>query len=467
MAKHLPLRFRSPSSGRELALQALYKTDQAGAYSTLALSSLINKSTLDQRELKQATAMFYGTLSRQVGLDSCLQKFSKQPIADLDPLVRNALRLAAFQIYFSPQVPPQAAVNTAVELVKKHSHRGLSGYANAVLRALLRQLPAYPSTGAEAAAVHPALFEQINHCLAAEPLKADTAGLAAYWQAVNQEAPLYLRLRAGINAVDENLLIESLEGEGVTVKRLDWPKKTISLALGERSLTDLQAWQEGFLIAQGRAAQLPAIIAAYHQPRKVLDLCAAPGGKSLQLHDLLAPAVEITANDLHASRVQKIRENMVRLGIHDIKTQCRDATAALPEQEHGTYELVLADVPCSSLGLLQRKPELRLNQEHWDAALLETQAAILDHAAQALKPEGILIYSTCTLNPLENQEQIAAFLGRQKDAFTLTDLKSLPKALSEIPFTKKQLRESPGLLNLYPHIHGSEGFFIAQLRKKA
>lgn len=463
MAKRIPIRFKSPSDGRDLALQALYKSDTAASYSTLSLSSLLEKSKLDSREKNLATALFYGTLSQQVGLDFCLSPYSKRSFSELDPLLKSALRLAAYQLYFSPHVPKQAVVDTTVELVKKYSHSGLSGYANAVLRGMLRNLPEFPTQGPAAAGLVPELYEEIYAFLKAEPLLADEKMIEGYFNTINQIRPLTLRLRT--NQRSETEILQSLTSEGVTWKACTWPAQCYEISLGHKSLKELSAWQTGELIVQGRAAQLPAILAAHIKPKRVLDLCAAPGGKCLQLYDLLDGKVDILANDLHAERIRKIEENRARLKISDLKTQVRDASVPLSKREQNKFDLVLADVPCSSLGLVDRKPELRLNAGHCDDSLLKTQAAILDTAASALKVGGVLIYSTCTLNPQENQEQVKAFLVRQKAKFKAKDLESLPRGLSETTFTKHQLIDTPAMLNLYPQIHGTEGFFIAQLER--
>lgn len=463
MSKFRPIRFKAARNARELALQALYKTDIQDSFSGIMWSALLERSELDERERSQATALFYGTLSRRVGLDQCLKQHSKNPLKKLDPLVLNALRLASFQIYFSPQVPVQAAVDTTVELVKRYGHQGMAAYTNAVLRSLLRDLPAFPSTGAAGAGVIEPLYDVINTFLKDEPLLSDAQGIEAYWQKINQVRPLNLRVRS---ADDIDPVIAELRDEGVSVKKAAWPNGTLEIELSGQALTSLQVWREGRIIVKGKAAQLPALIAAQHRPDKVLDLCAAPGGKSLQLYDLMAGKVAITACDLHAERLSKMQENMLRLGIEDIGLQELDASLFLPKKMEAKYDLVIADVPCSSLGLIDSKPELRFTDEFSSLALLETQAAILRTATSALKVGGVLLYSTCTLNPEENQAQVKRFLIEQAGNFAPLDLIGLPEALLHNPFVKKQVLTTPSMVNLYPHVHESEAFFIAQLQKK-
>ncbi len=378
-------------------------------------------------------------------------------------MLKNALRLAAYQIYFSPHVPEQAVVNTSVNLVKKYGHRGLSGYANAVLRGLLRSRPPFPTEGAAAAGVVPELYKEVNQYLQAKPLSADRFMIDDYWRSINQIRLLTVRLRPHIRSEEE--ILQSLSDEGVKCFPCLWPDLTYEIELGHQNLTELSSWRNGDIIVQGRAAQLPSVIAAAHQPKRVLDLCAAPGGKSLHLYDLLTGKVDILATDLYRERVNKIEENKKRLGITGLRTDVRDATLVFNAAKESPYDLVMADVPCSSLGLIDRKAELRLSSGHCDKSLLLTQAAILDTAASALRPGGILIYSTCTFNPEENQEQIEAFLIRQDGQFKMKAFQALPLTLSENPFTKKQLEGTNAILNLYPHIHGTEGFFIAQLER--
>lgn len=464
MSKQRAVHFKTAKNARELALQALFNTDVHASYSGLTLSALLDKSALEPRERRQATALFYGSLSHQLGLDHCLRTRSSKALSDLDPLVRNSLRLAAYQIYFSPHIPARAAVDAAVEMVKQYGHRGLASYTNAVLRQLLRELPAYPDTGAAAAAVIPELYELINGYLRAEPLLADDVALAAYWQSINQVRPLTVRLHPARQ--DKLKLLEDLARAGVTVKEPEWPRDALELELNGQPLTDLKAWQEGRLIVQGRAAQLPALLAATQQKTKVLDLCAAPGGKTLQLLDLADKPMDILAFELHEERLLRMRENMQRLGVAGIRLEQRDASLPLPKKEQGQFDLVLADVPCSSLGLIDRKPELRFSADHCGEDLLETQAAILRTAALALKRGGVLIYSTCTLNPSENQAQVKRFLLEQAGQFQMLPLMGLPEKLRAQEFTSQQLAATPGMINLYPQLHHCEAFFIAQMQRQ-
>ncbi len=463
MSKKRSVHFKTAKNARELVLQALFNTDVHASYSGLTLSSLLEKSVLEPRERRQATALFYGTLSHRLGLDQCIRARSSKALADLDPLVRNSLRLAAYQIYFSPHIPARAAVNAAVDMVKQYGHQGLASYTNAVLRNLLRDIPPYPLEGAAAAAVVPELFELINAFLKDEPLCADDADIAAYWQNINRVRALSVRLHPAHQ--DKSQLMTELAAAGVSVKAAEWPDDALELELNGQPLTDLKAWADGRIIVQGRAAQLPALLAAEQRKSKVLDLCAAPGGKSLQLHDLADGPIDILAFELHEERLTRMRENMQRLGVTGIRMEHRDASLPLPKKELAQFDLVLADVPCSSLGLIDRKPELRFSADHCNADLLETQAAILRTAASALKSGGVLIYSTCTLNPAENQAQIKRFLIEQAGQFDLLPLVGLPVNLRKNEFTAGQLSATPGLINLYPHIHHCEAFFIAQMQR--
>lgn len=458
-------RFRPAQNGRELAWQALCRCESEQAYGTKLLSSLLERSALEPRERRQASALFYGCLSRRFGLDACLSRHSSRPLERLDPLLLQALRLAAYQIYFSPQVPHSAAVNSSVELLKRSGHRGLAAFANATLRALLRAGETFPAEGPESISLHPELYASIQSFLRAAPLEAEADGLNAYWDSLNRGLPLYVRLRGP--AADEEALRASLAAQGALLQPAPWtgPRAAI-LELGEHALTELAAWRAGHIIVQGIGAQLPAYLAARRQPRKVLDLCAAPGGKCLQLRDALGEGSSITACDLHAHRLEQLRANAERLNIRGLRLLQRDATEPLPAAERGAYDLVLADVPCSSLGLLARKAEMRLHPLACDDALLALQQRILCRAGEALAAGGLLIYSTCTFNPAENQGQIKRFLLSEAGrSFALEALADLPPELAENAFTRAQLRATPGLLNLYPQLHGCEGFFIAQLRK--
>jgi 16S rRNA (cytosine967-C5)-methyltransferase len=421
---------------------------EEGAYADRALHGEAARWHLPPRDRALATQLAYGAVQRRATLDHVIETLAGRPVGKLEPAVLAALRLGVFQLAFLDRVPAHAAVGESVELAKASSRRGAT-LVNAVLRRAAREaralVAALPDgTPAEAALRH-------SHPLWIAELWFDALGpdvARALMAAGNEPAEAALRantLRISADELRERLPVASHPAdrlpEGVVV---DAPFDAFSSPL----------WDEGLFMPQSRAAMAVARAVAPVPGDTVLDLCAAPGGKTTHLAALARNEGRIVAVERHPGRADALRRTAARMGATAVEVRTADAAAP---QERGAYDRVLVDPPCSDLGTLAARPDARWRKDATTVAALATaQAEILDAGAQALRSGGVLVYSACTISPAENEHQIAAFLDRHPE-FAPDDMPS------DLPVWDHP--SVPRFLQTFPHRDGTDGFFVARLRR--
>jgi 16S rRNA (cytosine967-C5)-methyltransferase len=419
-----------------------------GAYADRALHGEAARRSLPPRERALATQLAYGTVQRRATLDHVIETLAGRPAGKLEPAVLAALRLGVFQLAFLDRVPAHAAVGESVELAKASS-RGGAGLVNAVLRraarearALVEALP--DATPAEAALRH-------SYPLWIAELWFDALGpddARALMAAGNEPAEAALRantLRISAAELRERLPVASHPADHL-------PEGLVVDAAFDAFSSPL--WEEGLFMPQSRAAMAVARAVAPVPGDTLLDLCAAPGGKTTHLAALARNEGRIVAVEHHPGRADALRRTAARMGATAVEVRTADASEP---QERGAYDRVLVDPPCSDLGTLAARPDARWRKDAGTVgALTVVQAEILDAAAQALRPGGVLVYSTCTISPAENERQIDAFLDRHPD-FAADDLPS------DLPVWDHP--SVPRFLQTLPHRDGTDGFFVARLRR--
>lgn len=452
---------RPADPARLAAARILFDVLEKGAFANLSSIQRLDDSRLDQTGRRFASALIYGTLGRIFSIDWLLAKVSERDVAALDPWVRTILRLGAWQLYWSASVPAPSAIDESVRLAHRLA-RPAAGYVNAALRRLHDSRPELPRN-------NPPVYYSLPPELYGYLRKAcDPDEVAALAESFLRED---VRVTARINPLKTTAeaLIEELAGVGVQAMPGRYCPEALSLDLHGQPVRGLPAWQEGRLSIQDEAAMLVGHASDPSSDILIIDLCAAPGGKTCHLAELTAGHSQILACDIHVARLRLIEQNAQRLGLANIRCVLHDAAAGLPEDavlKAASADLVLADVPCSGLGLLARKPEIRLTMTHDRiVAMYPLQAAILRSAANLVKPGGSLIYSTCTINPAENIGRIREFLAEAAGLFTLDPLTArLPAPLLSFPDLRETAAE--GWIQLLPHRHGVDGFFIARLRRQ-
>ena len=433
-------------TAREAALRALVACEQQGAWSDGFLKKILRTAGLDSRDAALTTRLCFGVLQNRLLLDYYLGKLSTVKLEKMEPAVRNALRLGAYQVLFLDRVPDHAAVSEAVDLARKGSKNPRSaGLVNGVLRSLVRQKDSLePPEDPAVRYSHPRwLADLFTRRLGREEA-------AALMAADNGEPPTCAQVNTTKATVEA--VADSLRAEGVEVTPHPWLPNCLLLS-HTGSLEELTAFREGLFYIQDAAAKLAVLAADPREGMDVLDACAAPGGKSFAAAIAMAGRGKVVSCDIHPHKMDLIRAGAKRLGLDCITAQVLDGKECKEEYLDG-FDLVLADVPCSGLGIIRKKPDIRYKDPKPLEGLPRVQKAILDNVCRYVKPGGVLLYATCTLLERENEDVVRAFLDKYKD-FTLEGF--------QVPGDFEGARD--GMVTCWPHRHGTDGFFFAKLRR--
>ena len=433
------------SGAREAALEVLTACRKADAYADAALKSVLRRADLPPRDAALAARITYGVLQNRMLLDYYLDGLCKNGVGDLEPVVLDILRIGACQILLLDRVPHSAAVNEAVAMVKAHRRPRAAGMVNAVLRNFSRSKDALaPPPDLSRRYSHPRwLTERYEALLGAEEAE-------QCLRLNNVPVPTTIQVNPLKNTAEE--LLEVLRREGVAAEAHPALPGCFTVS-GTGDLERLPSFLEGRFTVQDAAARL-AVLAAEAQPgQRFLDLCAAPGGKSFAAAMAMENRGEVVSCDIHPHKLKLMERGAERLGITCIRTLLSDARQRR-EELAGSADAVLCDVPCSGLGIIRKKPDIRYKDPAALAGLPAVQLDILRGAAAYVKPGGRLVYSTCTILPEENGQVVRAFLKERPD-FTMA------------PFTLPLAGETDGEVTLWPHRQGTDGFYICKLRKQA
>lgn len=398
----------TPASAREIALDIMVKVEQQGAYSNLLLNSSLQKATLSREDAGLVTELVYGSISRMNTLDYVLEGFVSKGIAKLQPWVRNLLRLSLYQIMYLDRIPSHAAVNEAVNIAKKKYHQGISGMVNGVLRSVLRagDLPVLPEGLSQAQRIsilysHPLwLVERWITEYGADTAEAICAS--------NNEPPA-VSVRVNTTMISREALLNQMIEQGLQASASDVsPYGIVVKGGGNLALTSW--YRDGYISVQDESSMLVAEAVAPEPGMRVLDCCAAPGGKTAHMGELMKDEGSIYANDLHLHKAKLISDQAERLGLDCVSTGSADALELEHTLEHQSFDRILLDAPCSGLGVIRRKPDLKWRKQPEDvASVASLQRELLQSVSKLLKPGGILVYSTCTTEQAENSEVVADF----------------------------------------------------------
>ena len=433
---------------RETALNALIACRKNGAWSNGILKEYMQRDRLDRRESALAARLCYGVTQNRSRLDFYLKQLLTGKLKDLHPALRDILHLGLYQIYFMDKIPESAAVNESVTLARKYcpKQRFAPGLCNGVLRNAVRTKGTLKEpVSLEDRYSHPAkLIARLKSYVG-------TGRLEPMLRA-NNEAPDTV-VQVNTLKTTAEALATRLEGEGVESQLHPWMPDCLVLR-GTGDLEKLPSFREGLFYVQDCAAKLSVLCAQLPQADiRLLDCCAAPGGKSFAAAITMGGRGQITACDVHGHKLHLIENGARRLGFSNITVQLQDASQPHEGWENA-MDAVICDVPCSGYGIIRKKPDIRFKDPDTMTQLPELQRQILEQQARYVKPGGVLLYSTCTLIYEENEGVVKAFL-KDHPEFTLERL-PLPAPFPE---------NTTGMLALVPGEYDTDGFFIARLRR--
>lgn len=432
---------------RETALNALIACRKSGAWSNGVLKELTRRDRLDSRDAALATRLCYGVLQNRNRLDFTLRQLLTGRLKDLHPVVRDILHLGLYQIYELDKIPDSAAVNESVALAKKYcKNPKAASLVNGVLRSAVRtrgQLKE-PVSYADRYSHPDELISLLKQNLPKGKLEATLIADNTAPQTVVQVNTL---------RISTAKLVERLAAEQVQAQPHGWMQDCLILS-GTGSIENLPSFREGCFYVQDPASRLSVLCAGLpKEDIRVLDCCAAPGGKSFAAAIAMEGRGSITSCDIHGHKTELIAGGAARLGLTNITPRQQDATVPVPQWENA-MDAVLADVPCSGLGIIRKKPDIRYKDLAQTEQLPQLQLQILKTQASYVKPGGILMYSTCTLLRRENEDVVNAFLAQHPDFH--------PEPL---PLPEVFPQNESGMLTLIPGEYDTDGFFICRLRR--
>nr|WP_173198507.1 16S rRNA (cytosine(967)-C(5))-methyltransferase RsmB [Geobacter sp. SVR] len=446
----------TPSNPRRSAWSVLRRIQKEGCYADQTMDRELSEGGLSGPDRGLFAELVFGVLRRQGTLDYILSEFLKQPLGKLEPQVLILLRLGLYQLVYLDRIPHSAAVNETVNLAKQGVPRA-SGLVNAVLRNYLRRKDAviFPDPLAAPAA---SLAARHSHPLWLAQQWLDQLGpVEAEGLAEASSSPPPLTLRVNTLRTNRQELLQRLADSGIEAAPCSFSPLGIRVA-GRHNIPGLPGFREGLFAVQDEASQIAGFLLDARPGERVLDACAAPGGKATLLAQLMENRGELIATDISRSKLPLIRESAERLGMTIITPRAADLRheEVLPA---GSFDRILLDAPCSGLGVIRRNPEAKWRLSPDDLVRLSTtQKVLLEQVATLLKPGGALVYSTCSTAVEENEAVVRDFLSRRDDYV----LENLQDAFPEYA----QLLSPEGMFRAWPHRHGMDGFFAARLRKR-
>lgn len=443
---------------RELAVDVLLEILEKDKYSHLVIRDVLQKyDYLEGRDKAFLKRVVEGTLERRLQLDYVLNRFSKVPVAKMKPFIRTLLRMSVYQILFMDGVPERAVCNEAVKLCKKRSFHNLQGFVNGVLRNIARNQSeiVYPDKEKDLAEALSVLYSMPKWLVEKFLKERGEEVTEKMLKAFLQPQPVTLRCSEKLTEEERSVLVKEWQKAGAVVTQHSYLPYAYRIENAE-GISNLSGFSEGMFTVQDVSSMLVCEVAGIKAQDKVIDVCASPGGKAVHAAEKLQGTGVVSARDLTEYKVSLIRDNIDRMQLSNCEALVWDA-CRIRKEDVETADVVLADLPCSGLGIMGKKKDIRYHsslQGLRDLAALQRE--ILSCVYQYVKPGGVLIYSTCTVNPAENEENVRWFTKQYP-----FEAESLEKYLP------KQLKEDGknGMLQLLPGVHEADGFFIARLRR--
>ncbi|MHC5613004.1 MAG: 16S rRNA (cytosine(967)-C(5))-methyltransferase [Nostoc sp.] len=445
------------TNARQLAFIALRDVHK-GAYADVALDRVLQKVNLADCDRRLLTELIYGSVRRQRTLDTLIDQLAKKKSDQQPQDLRTILHLGFYQLRYQERIPASAAVNTTVQLAKENGFSGLTGFVNGLLRQYIRlvekiktdplQLPENP---VERLGILHSFPDWIIQVWLEQLGLAETEQLCEW---MNQSPTIDLRINPLCTSIEE--VEAALQSAGILVRRISHLPQALRLIGSAGSIQKLPGFKEGWWTVQDSSAQLVGHLLDPQPGEVVIDACAAPGGKTTHIAELMADKGKIWACDRTPSRLRKLQENSQRLNLQSIQLCTGDSRHF--SQFKNTADRVLLDAPCSGLGTMHRHADARWRQTPESVRELSVlQKELITHTSTFVKHGGVLVYATCTLHPAENEQVISAFLAESPD----WQIES-PKGLA---FADSAYSTPQGWFKVWPHRQDMDGFFMVRLRK--
>ncbi len=439
-------------TSREHVADLLTMIEKEDGYAQLILKTELNK--VENEDKAFVTEVVYGTLKYSIKIDYILNKFSKTPVKKMKPLIRNILRMSVYQMIEMDKIPTSAIVNEAVKITKKRKFVNLSGFVNGILRGIDREIndikyPNIKNNPEYALSIKYSMPEWIIK----EWLKVyEVDEIESICSALNKRAEVCVRFNSLKVTADE--FKHNVELEGMSTKEGALLKEAYYLK-GAREIQNSPSFKKGEWTVQDESAMLVAHIVDPKEGDIVLDMCSAPGGKSVHMAERMKNKGEIISCDVHPHKLELIDKIKDRMGTHIIKSTLNDGTI-YNEEFNGKFDKVLLDAPCSGLGIMKRKPDIRMRKVEGDINdIADLQKQIVKQAIKYVKENGRLVYSTCTISKLENEDMVEYIKSLGMISESISD--RLPDGLKKF--------EDNGSIQILPHMADTDGFFIASFKK--
>ncbi|RBP41107.1 16S rRNA (cytosine(967)-C(5))-methyltransferase RsmB [Garciella nitratireducens] len=441
---------------REVALKVLYEIDKNNAYSNICLKKILNHTSLKPLDRAFVTQLVYGVIKNKFKIDWIISQFSNTPIKKISPWVLNILRLGIYQMLYLDKIPQSAAVNESVKLGKKYGHKRISGFINGILRSISRSPQEILQPDKKDIVHFLSIYYSHPKWMVEKWIKEYGKDFTIDLLKKNNEAPS-ISVRTNTLKISRERLIDLLQKEDIVTKKGEWCPEAIILE-NISNIDKNKYFKEGLFQVQDQSSMLVAHVLNPKENQLVIDVCAAPGGKTTHIAQKMNNTGKIIARDIYDHKLSLIKQNRDRLGISNIILEKYNALE-VDSDLIGQADRVLLDAPCSGLGIIRRKPDLKWNKCFNDIKKITIlQYKMLENAGKYLKKGGILVYSTCTINPDENFNIVKKFLTKNSN-FKIVPILPICEKMEK----HKEIEE--GYLQLFPNIDFVDGFFISKIQR--
>lgn len=444
---------------RELAVNMLLEIAEQNKYSHLVIRNVLDKyNYMDGRDKAFLKRITEGTLERKIEIDYVLNQFSKVSVSKMKPFIRNLLRVSVYQLLFMDSVPERAVCNEAVKLAGKRGFKNLQGFVNGVLRNIARKKEeiSWPDEGKNTVGYLSVKYSMPEWLVEKFLSERGASQTEKMMESFLEASPVTVRLKETLKEEDREVFLNEMKKSGVRFKKHPYLPYAFEI-LNAEGISALPGFEKGLFMVQDVSSMLVCEAADIKKGDRVIDVCASPGGKALHAAEKLQGTGFVSARDLTEYKAEMIRDNIRRMKTQNVEAFVSDARQ-LREEDVETADVLLCDLPCSGLGIIGKKTDIKYHvSEEGLKQLKELQREILSVVWQYVKKGGVLIYSTCTVNPDENEENVKWFT--ENYPFQTESLS---------PFLPECLKEEgkKGMLQLLPGIHETDGFFLARLRRE-